>query len=275
MGSSEKSYYIFQGNSLLVPSLTADSQIDQAIEPGKELELTKNLAEEEADFYSVPSLNESGPVNAMMLHIAAIPAGWKQIPVRQAVSMMNAGNMAEGIGNTGRILRSFHIGQWRRESRFCGSCGSRNRDSDSEVARLCPSCGRLEYPRISPAVITLITNDKNETLLAHNKKFTSKIYSLVAGFNEAGESLETTVAREIREEVSIEVCDIRYICSQPWPFPNSLMIGFAARYAGGSIRADGFEIEDAYWFARDRLPLLPATGSVSRYLIDLWLENKL
>ena len=99
------------------------------------------------------------------------------------------------------------------------------------------------------------------------------MYSLIAGFNEAGESLEDTVVREIREEVNIEVRDIRYVASQPWPFPNSLMLGFSARYASGTIRADGREIEDAAWFGKDALPLLPGSGSVSRYLIGRWLAG--
>jgi NAD+ diphosphatase len=174
------------------------------------------------------------------------------------------------------MLRAFHIAQWRRESRFCGSCGSPNGDADSgELARQCPACGRLEFPRISPAVITIIINDEGKALLAHNKKFAPGVYSLIAGFNEAGESLEHTVAREIREEVNIEVRDIRYIASQPWPFPNSLMLGFAARYASGDIKPDGVEIEDARWFGRDALPGLPGLGSVSRYLIGRWLDGNL
>jgi NAD+ diphosphatase len=124
-------------------------------------------------------------------------------------------------------------------------------------------------------VITIIINDKDEALLAHNKKFSQGMYSLIAGFNEAGESLEDTVAREILEEVGIEVRDIRYITSQPWPFPNSLMLGFTCRHAGCGIRPDGIEIEDARWFNRDNLPPLPGHGSVSRYLIELWREGKL
>ena len=184
--------------------------------------------------------------------------------------------MADGAGPIGRIFRSYHIGLWRRESRFCGSCGSANRDAEGgDLGRVCTVCGRLEFPRISPAVITIVINDKDEALLAHNKKFLSGIYSLIAGFNEAGESLEATVAREIKEEVNLDVRDIRYIRSQPWPFPNSLMLGFTARHCGGELKPDGIEIEDARWFSRDKLPNLPGNGSVSRYLINLWLNGKL
>jgi NAD+ diphosphatase len=121
----------------------------------------------------------------------------------------------------------------------------------------------------------LITNDQGKALLAHNNNFIPGVYSLIAGFNEVGETLEATVAREIQEEVGLEVRNIRYITSQPWPFPNSLMLGFVARHAGGTIKVDGVEIEDARWFDRDRLPDLPGKGSVSRYLINLWIEGKL
>jgi NAD+ diphosphatase len=121
----------------------------------------------------------------------------------------------------------------------------------------------------------IIINDQNQALLAHNKQFVPGLYSLIAGFNEAGETLEATVAREIREEVGLEVRDIRYIRSQPWPFPYSLMLGFSARYAGGNVRVDGVEIEDARWFDQDRLPELPGLGSVSRYLINLWRTGAL
>ena len=158
---------------------------------------------------------------------------------------------------------------------FCGRCGSPNNDDAKELARICSSCRHLEFPRISPAVITIVINDKDEALLANNKKFTTGVYSLIAGFNEAGESLESTVAREIREEVAIEVKDIRYIRSQPWPFPNSLMIGYTARHAGGEIKSDNIEIGDARWFSRDSLPTIPGFGSVSRYLIELWLNKQL
>jgi NAD+ diphosphatase len=180
-----------------------------------------------------------------------------------------------GPGPAGRLFRACHILQWRHESAYCGSCGSPNGYAPGELARQCPVCGRQEFPRISPAIIVLIINDRGEALLAHNRKFSGRIYSLIAGFTEAGESLEATVVREVREEVAIEVRDIRYMASQPWPFPNSLMLGFTARYAGGTIKADGVEIEDARWFDRDHLPELPGHGSVSRYLINQWLEGKL
>jgi NAD+ diphosphatase len=133
----------------------------------------------------------------------------------------------------------------------------------------------MEFPRICPAVIVLITDSENRILLAHNKRFKTKVYSHISGFNEAGESLEETVIREIREEINIEVKDIEYIKSQPWPFPNSLMVGFKARYSSGIIKCDGDEIVDAQWFTKNNLPQLPTEGSLSRYLINCWLEGSL
>ncbi|MDR0909525.1 MAG: NAD(+) diphosphatase [Spirochaetaceae bacterium] len=177
-----------------------------------------------------------------------------------------------------QLLRAYHIMQWREDSRFCGSCGVKNEDSRIEIARVCPACGRIEYPRICPAIITLVSRG-DKILLAHNKKFLNRIYSLIAGFTEAGETLEETVTREVREEVGIEVKNIRYAFSQAWPFPNSLMAGFYADWAGGEIQTDtqralpNSEIEDARWWTRDNLPELPFTGSVARKLIEQWLGN--
>jgi NAD+ diphosphatase len=128
----------------------------------------------------------------------------------------------------------------------------------------------VEYPRISPAIIVRITNENGEILLAHDRKFSENIYSLIAGFYEAGERLEDTVEREVFEEVGIRVKDIRYIASQSWPFPNSLMIGFSAVHSGGALRCDGVEIEDAGWFGRENLPALPGYGSIARFLIEQW-----
>jgi NAD+ diphosphatase len=274
MTSTEGSLYLFQGNSLVVGAACPDGELQNEIPPGS---LDPSLREGYIDEYEVPAVDGSGPIRGAILSAsAALPPSWKAVPMRQAVNLMTGGVMADGCGPVGRLLRVHHIGQWRQDSLYCGSCGARNEDAPSEgLARQCPRCGRLEFPRISPAVITIIVNHREEALLAHNSKFAPGVYSLIAGFNEAGESLEATVAREIREEISLDVRDIRYIKSQPWPFPNSLMLGLSARHAGGEPKPDGVEIEDARWFRRDKLPLLPGSGSVSRYLIQLWLDRGL
>jgi NAD+ diphosphatase len=197
-----------------------------------------------------------------------LPVNWKSIPVRQAITIVSHEHL-------GRMLRSCHIARWRKESLFCGSCGIKNTELSDNAQRICPSCGRIEFPRICPAVITIITDKQNRILLAHNKNFKEGLYSLIAGFNEAGESLEETVVREIYEEINIEVKDIVYVKSQAWPFPNSLMLGFKALYSSGTIKTDGIEITDAHWFTRENLPELPGGGSISRFLIDCWLNGTL
>ena len=223
------------------------------------------------DLFSLPSLCGDTPlVIAELKPDCHLPDDWIEVAPRQALFSMVEGK-AEGI----ELLRAFHIAQWRRESAFCGSCGNKNLDDPTELARVCPHCARREYPRIAPAMIVLITNDEGKALLAHNRNFTAGMYSLISGFNDAGESLEQTVIREVWEEVSLEIKDLRYVNSQPWPFPHSLMLGFTARHAGGNISVDGVEIEDARWFDRDNLPLIPNVGSLSRYLINLWLEGKI
>jgi NAD+ diphosphatase len=272
--------YVYQGTTLVVPVDTPDSRLQEEIKT----ELIERAFAGSAvdklpgcmDSFTVPSADGKDGTRFFNVPEGKLPEGWKAVPMRQALNIITGGTMAGGSGPIGRILRSHHISQWRKDSRFCGSCGAANRDADSgELARQCPACGRLEFPRISPAVITIVINDRGEALLAHNIKFVNRVYSLIAGFNEAGESLEDTVAREIKEEVNLDVNDVRYIHSQPWPFPNSLMLGFSARHSGGEIRADGIEIEDARWFSRDNLPELPGSGSISRYIIGLWLEGKL
>lgn len=235
-----------------------------------------------AEMFSIPADNGVEISCVSVPPEAALPGHLQAIPVRRilgewcapAQPATETGDQGLGIG---RLLRAFHVAQWRPESRFCGTCGGENKDGDdgnNEFVRLCPACGRMEYPRITPAVITLITNDEGKILLAHNKKFAPGLYSLIAGYTEAGESLEAAVARETREEVNIELCDIRYVTSQPWPFPNSLMAGFSARHASGEIKPDNIEIEHAGWFSRDNLPQLPGPGSLSRLLIEKWLNNE-
>ncbi len=169
--------------------------------------------------------------------------------------------------------RAFQLLEWDRNHRFCGRCGAETVASASERSRTCPRCGLQHFPRLSPAVIVLIEDEDGRVLLARSPHFAAGVYSTLAGFVEPGESLEDTVAREIREEVGVEVRNVRYFGSQPWPFPNSLMIGFKADYAGGEIRMDPTEIEDARWFTPDDLPLLPSKLSIARALVDDYLAR--
>jgi len=162
--------------------------------------------------------------------------------------------------------------EWDNLHRYCGGCAVLTELVSGERARRCPRCGATFYPRISPAVIVLVERNQ-QILLARNANFPPGRFSLVAGFVDPGESLEQAVFREVREEVGIEIADLHYYGSQPWPFGRSLMIGFYAQYAGGDIRVDGIEIAEAGWFALGRLPDLPAPISIARKMIDAFIAE--
>lgn len=163
--------------------------------------------------------------------------------------------------------RAIQIVDWDRTHQFCGRCGRPVTPRAAERAKECAACGLLVFPRIAPAVIVRITRG-SEILLARARHFVPNLFSVIAGFVEPGETLEQAARREIREEVGLDVRDLRYFASQPWPFPHSLMIAFTAEYAGGEIQVDGHELEEAHWFTADRLPTIPGPLSISRRLID-------
>jgi len=174
------------------------------------------------------------------------------------------------------ILKAQAYANWAPVSRFCPACGSPLHDGEereSRGARVCSQCSRAFFPRISPAVIVLVTRGR-EMLLAHNAKFPTGRHGLVAGFVEAGETLEDTVVREVEEEAGIAIGKPRYVRSQPWPFPDSLMLAFEAEYASGTARPDGVEIDHLGWFSADSLPDIPPPGSVARFLIDRFLQKQ-
>lgn len=165
------------------------------------------------------------------------------------------------------VCRAAQLLDWKKNHRYCGRCSTPTIRKLNEFAMQCPSCGLLTYPRISPAVMVLIQRG-NELLLARSSHFRSGMFSALAGFVEAGETVEHAAVREVREEVGIEITNLRYFQSQPWPFPDSLMLAFFADYAGGEISPDPSEIEAAGWFAIDALPPLPDPVSIARRLID-------
>lgn len=159
-----------------------------------------------------------------------------------------------------------------RTTRFCGRCGNETRWKRDERAKYCDSCGMTIYPRVSPAIVVLVQRD-NRILLARSPHFPPGMFSLIAGFVEPGENLEQAVQREVLEETGIHIRNIRYFGSEPWPFPDSLMSGFIADLAGGELIIDKKEIESAFWFDREHLPRIPEKLSISRALIDWWLEH--
>jgi NAD+ diphosphatase len=168
--------------------------------------------------------------------------------------------------------RAIQIVNWNNHHSYCGSCGSLTKTMKGERAKECPKCGLINYPRISPAIIVAVVK-QGQLLLAHNNQAPKGFYSVVAGFVEPGETFEECVHREVYEEIGIKVKNIEYFGSQPWPFPNSLMVGFTAEHAEGEIKVDGIEIGHAEWYKSDALPSIPGSISIARKLID-WFTEK-
>jgi NAD+ diphosphatase len=170
-------------------------------------------------------------------------------------------------------FRALHLLNWRKKNQFCGACGGPLSMSATELAAECNACGNLVFPRISPAIIVSIEKG-NQILLARSSRFPTGMYSVIAGFVEPGETFEECVRREVKEEVGLDVGNIRYFSSQPWPFPDSLMVGFSAEWTGGDIVIDDAEIVDANWYSIDNLPPLPGKDSIARKLIDNYIKKQ-
>jgi NAD+ diphosphatase len=198
------------------------------------------------------------------------PDGLAAVGLRELFSRMEPGPAVAMAGRASQTL------DWWFGHAYCGRCGHATEAHEKEMARMCPGCGALHFPRINPAVITLVHRGEDEILLAHDRRFRPGFFALLAGFVEAGETLEQTVAREVGEEVGLEVDDLRYFGSQSWPFPSQLMVGFFARYRSGEIRVQEEELTEARWFPLDALPGpgdRPAGFSIAGRLIARYLED--
>jgi NAD+ diphosphatase len=183
---------------------------------------------------------------------------------------LRAALMALGPAHLPVLSAAAQLLHFEQTHRFCGRCGGALLDLPGERARRCPACEVDYYPRIAPAVIVLI-HDASRLLLTHvgNRPF----WALVAGFLEAGETLEECAAREVREETGVEIDGIRYFGSQPWPFPSQVMVGFTARYAGGDVAVDRKELDEARWFPVGALPPIPPPLSIARRMIDAFVAG--
>jgi len=168
--------------------------------------------------------------------------------------------------------RALQIVAWDQTHQFCGRCGHPTEYLPAERGKKCPVCGFTSFPRLSPATITAVLKG-DQILLTHYAVSRSNMYTIVAGFVEPGETLEECVRREVAEEAGVQVKNIRYFSSQPWPFPNSLMIGFLADYESGEPRADGVEIAQAAWFSAENLPDVPPKMSIAREIIDWFVSQ--
>jgi NAD+ diphosphatase len=210
------------------------------------------------------------PCYAVALREGDLPDGLRAIGLREVFARMEEGPMVAMASRASQTI------DWWFGHAYCGRCGGETEPHATEMARACPSCGTLHFPRINPAVITLVHRGGDEVLLAHDRRFRQGFFALLAGFVEPGETLEQAVAREVREEVGLEVEDLRYFGSQAWPFPSQLMVGFFARYRSGEIRVQEEELTEARWFPLDALPPpenRPPTFSIAGRLIARWLAD--
>jgi NAD+ diphosphatase len=192
---------------------------------------------------------------------AALPSGYRR---ETLVPMQGAQLPDELLSLGGMAMQALH---WQTTSGFCPRCGTQTERIGGEWGKRCPKCRYEHYPHLYPAVIVLI-HDGDRVLLARKNGWAPDRYALVAGFVDNGESLEAAARREIREEVGVEVDEIQYVGSQNWPFPSQLMVGFLAHYAGGEIKVDHDELDDARWFARDALPVGPSRHSIAGFIIE-------
>jgi NAD+ diphosphatase len=256
--------FLFSGQDILVPEAVGsppclEAPLPEAVAAGA---LGSREFEEGGERCSALMLGEEAAS-------AACARGLRRIPVRFSLSEYDEGSV-KGALRALALLRALEV------SRFCGACGAPLADKAAGGAagreedaggRLCSACGRVFFPRISPAVIVLVRKGPR-ALLAHNARFPAGRFGLIAGFVEAGETLEETAMRETREEAGIGIRDLRYSSSQSWPFPDSLMVAFTAEWDSGEERPDGFEITELRWCLPSELPEIPPKGSVARRLID-------
>jgi len=196
---------------------------------------------------------------------APAPDGEVWTPLRQLLAEVDA-------DQTKALIRAAELASWQTAHQFCGVCGTPTQRRQDQFAFDCPSCDAEFWPRVTPAVIMLIHRG-DQVLLAKHARSRGSMYSCVAGFVEAGETLEEAVAREVAEEVGVTVGTPVYLASQAWPFPHALMLAFLVPWESGEPVPDGEEIVDAQWFSRDHLPELPPGISVARRLVRHFFQD--
>jgi len=257
--SGTAKWFIFRRSHMLVQIADGEATLPELTGPG-ELGLTIIRRQ------YLGTLNGQHCLSAEVAEATDPPDGWVFQSLRSLFGLLPE----ELFWITGVAVQ---IVDWDRTNQYCGRCGQQTDNHPRERAKVCPGCGLTSFPRISPAVIVLIEKGQ-EILLARSLRHPMGLYSVLAGFVEAGESLEATLIREIKEEVGLQVQDIRYFGSQPWPFPNSLMIAFTCTYAGGDIEIDEEEMADAGWYRPENFPKIPPEISIARQMIDWFVARQ-
>ena len=263
----EAHWFVFRGNELLVemgPLEGASDDLRVRARPAwARLPLQKNhnwLGSTAARSLYLGVLGETQCWAAELPGDAPAPPGMSWQGLRTLFTVLEDAHFALA----GRALQLI---DWDRTHQFCGRCGARTQPHPTERVRICSDCKLSAYPRVAPAVMALVKR-QSQILLARSPHFPQGMYSALAGFVEPGESLEQCLAREVAEEVGVQISNTRYFASQSWPFPHSLMIAFVCDWVSGEIAPQAGEIEAANWFEVLQLPKLPSKISIARKLID-------
>lgn len=249
------SWYLFYGDQLLLQETPEGVAIPCGAEPPVAVDRSFTVDYQGAGRARAAHL--AAPVEANGYRMVGLRTSWDLLP---QAAYDEAG-------------KAFQLLYWDTHSRYCPVCGTPT-EQTTPICKRCPQCGNELYPPIAPAIIVLIRKGE-EVLLVHARNFRGNFHGLVAGFIEVGETLEECVRREVREETGLEIKELRYFASQPWPYPSGLMIGFTAQYAGGSLKLQEEELSTGAFFSKDNLPEIPRKLSLARKLIDAWLEGKI
>ncbi|HJL60651.1 MAG TPA: NAD(+) diphosphatase [Pseudomonadales bacterium] len=258
-----------------VPEVLEPEQINEAyyfVFDGGEILLN---FDEAGQWVPLENLDQRFQTGLRQSHYMGSLGGVDCFTVETDLGEADKGSLRSLFGKTDNLMfslagRAVQLLDWFRVHQFCGRCGQQAERHTSDRAMVCSNCGIHSYPRLSPSIITLVHSD-NKVLLARNHRFPNGMYSTLAGFVEPGESIEETLRREVKEEVGVNVGNLEYLGSQPWPFPNSLMLGFLAEYDSGDIVLQAEEIADAQWFDCKELPEIPGKVAISRWIIDTYL----
>ncbi len=251
-------WFLFRENKLLIDLRGGGAAIP------RQLDLAGHLPGLTAP-QGLGRLNGAPAFAAALTNGAGMPAGMQFRSVRSLFGELSD-DLYQAAGYAFQIL------DWHRRHHFCSRCGAPLQDKSDERARRCGHCDLTVYPRINPCIIVAVVKG-DELLLVRRRGVAGGRYSVIAGYVEAGETLEACLRREVLEEAGIRVGRIAYFGSQPWPYSSSLMVAFTARYAGGDIRADGREISHAGWFRAHSLPPVPGWGSIAGRLIDWFVRQ--
>lgn len=267
INSQDRCIVVHHGRLLCRAGETTRFVSQQLIEVGLSSESINQYAqmlasEAGGNLYLVPLIDIEPELEAIILDPAS---AWNWADLREFLAQYDASEFLIHA----RAVQYFH---WLREHRYCGICGGGTVMAVKENALECSACEKFWFPRIQPCIITLIHKGEY-VLLAKHSRYASDYYSCIAGFAESGESLEQTLHREVKEEVGLEVTNLRYFGSQAWPFPYQLMVGFYAEYARGDIVVDLDEIVEANWWHIKDLPNHPPTTSISGQLIAQYIAN--